>query len=215
MADFDSFFKRLKGDGRVASQKELASVLGIDNSAVSQAKRRNSVPINWIRKISEQFELNPEWLESGVGKKDLNGGKAGGTEFDIVPKVKARLSAGGGSFEVEPDIEGYYSFQRQWLLQKGNPRKMVLMDVSGNSMEPEIRDGDTALIDLSRTEILAGAIYAIGVDDTVMVKRVEKLPDKLVLISDNKRYDPVYLQGNEIISVRILGKVIWICRELK
>jgi phage repressor protein C with HTH and peptisase S24 domain len=215
MTDFISFFNRLREDGLVNSQKELASALGIDNSAVSQAKRRNSIPLSWIAKLSQEFELNPEWLETGTGKKHLNGGKAVETEFAVVPKVQARLSAGSGSFEVEQNVEGYYSFQRQWLSRKGNPRNMVLMDVSGNSMEPEIRDGDTVLIDLSRTEILAGAIYAIGVDDTVMVKRIEKLPDKLVLISENQHYDPVYLQGDDIKNVRILGKVIWICRELK
>ncbi len=137
------------------------------------------------------------------------------TKFELIPKVKARLSAGGGSFETEPDIKGYYSFQKEWLIKKGNPQTMVLMDVFGNSMEPELRDGDTVLIDQSKSDILAGAIYAIGIEDTVVVKRVEKLPDKLVLISENKRYDPVYLQGDEIDSVRVLGKIIWICREIK
>ena len=91
---------------------------------------------------------------------------------------------------------------------------MVLMDIFGNSMEPELRDGDNVLIDKSKKEILAGAIYAIGVDDTVMVKRVEKLPYKLVLLSENKDYSTIFLQGDEIKNVRILGKVIWICREL-
>jgi phage repressor protein C with HTH and peptisase S24 domain len=48
-----------------------------------------------------------------------------------------------------------------------------------------------------------------------MDKRVEKHPNKLVLLSDNKDYSPIYLQGGEIDSVRIIGKVIWICRELR
>ena len=91
---------------------------------------------------------------------------------------------------------------------------MVLMDIFGNSMEPELKDGDTVLVDQSQKEILAGAIYAIGIDDTVMVKRIEKLPDKLVLISENGHYAPTHLHGEEINNVRILGKVIWLCREI-
>jgi phage repressor protein C with HTH and peptisase S24 domain len=82
-------------------------------------------------------------------------------------------------------------------------------------MEPEMKDGDTILIDESQKDVLAGAIYAVGIDDTIMVKRLEKHPNKLVLLSDNKDYSPIYLQGSEIHSVRIIGKVIWICRELK
>lgn len=213
--NFNSFFERLSVEGLITSQKKLATILGIDSSAISKAKKRNSVPHSWITKLAKQFNLNPEWMESGTGKIHLNSPEQIETEFSVIPKVKARLSAGGGSFETESDIEGYYSFQKEWLLKKGNPLKMVLMDIFGNSMEPELRDGDTVLIDQSKNEILAGAMYAIGVDDTVRVKRVEKLPDKLVLISENNRYGPEYIKGDEINNVRILGKVIWICREIK
>ncbi len=121
----------------------------------------------------------------------------------------------GGSFEVGSEVEGYYAFRKDWLTTKGNRNNMVLMDIFGNSMEPEMKDGDTILIDESQKDILAGAIYAVGIDDTIMVKRVEKHPNKLVLLSDNKDYSPIYLQGNEINSVRIIGKVIWISRELR
>lgn len=212
---FNSFFKRLSKEGGITSQKELAFILGVDGSAISQAKKRDSVPRGWVTRLSQKFGLNPEWMETGTGKKRMGYVDDSETKFELIPKVKARLSAGGGSFETEPDIEGYYSFRKDWLIKKGNPKTMVLMDVFGNSMEPELRDGDTVLIDQSKSDILAGAIYAIGIEDTVVVKRVEKLPEKLVLISENKRYDPVYLQGDEIDSVRILGKIIWICREIK
>jgi len=61
---------------------------------------------------------------------------------------------------------------------------------------------------------LAGAIYAAGLEDTIMVKRVEKRPNKLVLISENSNYQDIVFEGEEMNSVRIIGKVIWICREL-
>ena len=89
------------------------------------------------------------------------------------------------------------------------------MDVSGNSMEPELKDGDMVLIDRSRTEMPAGAIYAVGVDEAIMVKRIEKQPNALVLHSDNPRYAPVFLRGDEAAGVRIIGRVIWTCREYR
>ncbi|MBW2366771.1 MAG: S24 family peptidase, partial [Deltaproteobacteria bacterium] len=64
-------------------------------------------------------------------------------------------------------------------------------------------------------EILAGAIYAVGVEDTILVKRVEKHPNAMVLLSDNKDYAPIYLKSEDIDSIRIIGKVIWSCREFK
>ena len=92
---------------------------------------------------------------------------------------------------------------------------MVAMEVFGHSMEPVISEGDTVLIDQSNTRIIAGAIYAVGVEDTILVKRLEKHPDKLVLSSDNKAYEPIFLSLDDMDKVRILGKVIWSCREYR
>ncbi len=189
-------------------------MLDVKGSAISQAKRRKVIPQAWVSKISEKMNLSPKWIKTGNGDKYFDKICDDNHTFEIVPKVKARLSAGDGSFDVDQKISEYYSFQKIWLRKKGNPKDMVLMDISGNSMEPELKDGDTVLVDRSKNEILAGAIYAVGVEDTVLIKRVEKLPDKLVLISDNEKYSPIYITGDDINRVRVLGKVIWICREI-
>jgi phage repressor protein C with HTH and peptisase S24 domain len=165
--------------------------------------------------LYRKFGLNPDWLERGLGQTYLGESAPFGAQFRSVPKVKARLCAGDGSFEVASDIEGYYSFRRSWLSKKGAPDKMVLMDIFGNSMEPELKDGDTVLIDRSQTDILAGALYAVGIDDTIMVKRLERHPNRLVLLSDNQNYAPIYLGHDAISNVRIIGKVIWVCREFR
>ena len=213
--NFHSFYQRLSNEGIITSQMELASLLGVKGSAISQAKKRNVIPRTWITEISEKLNLTPKWIKTGIGEKYFDKLYDNNHDFEIVPKVKARLSAGDGSFDVDQKIDEYYSFQKIWLRKKGNPKNMVLMDIVGNSMEPELKDGDTVLVDRSKNEILAGAIYAVGVEDTVLIKRVEKLPDKLVLISDNQKYSPTYISGDDINRVRVLGKVLWICREIK
>jgi phage repressor protein C with HTH and peptisase S24 domain len=212
---FESFLQRVFQATGVTSQTELASVLKINRSAITQARKKNSIPDKWILQLYKTYGLNPDWVETGTGQTFIKKSASSDSIFKNIPKVRARLSAGGGSFEVGSEIEGYYAFRKDWLTTKGNRNKMVLMDIFGNSMEPEMKDGDTILIDESQKDILAGAIYAVGIDDTIMVKRVEKHPNKLVLLSDNKDYSPIYLKGNELNSVRIIGKVIWICRELR
>ena len=211
---FDDFIKRVFEATGINSQNELAEALGINRSAITQARKKKAVPDKWILGLYRKFGLNPDWLENGIGSIFLKGGRDDGEGFTYIPKVQARLCAGGGSFEVDSGVEGYYSFRQAWLAGRGNADKMVLIDVFGNSMEPELRDGDTVLIDQSRTDIIAGAVYAVGIDDTIMVKRVEKHPNRLVLLSDNTRYAPILLEKEEIDSVRVIGKVIWACREL-
>ena len=210
---FESFLKRVFEATGITSQTELASALNINRSAITQARKKDSIPDKWILQLYRSFGLDPDWVEAGIGQKFQKEPDSDSIYKDI-PKVKARLSAGGGSFEVGSEIEGYYAFRKDWLGTKGTINKMVLMDICGNSMEPAMKDGDTILIDESQKDVLAGAIYAVGVDDTIMVKRLEKHPNKLVLLSDNKDYSPVYIHGSEINSVRIIGKGIWICREL-
>jgi len=214
LSKFEIFFQRICKATPITSQSCLANHLGVSRSAITQAKRNDSIPKKWISELSQEFDLNPAWLEKGSDPQTLSQIDELHNQFQKIRKVKARLSAGGGSFEVDSEIEGLYSFRSDWLSKKGNPKNMVLMDIFGNSMEPELKDGDTVLIDMAQKAILAGAIYAVGLDDTILVKRLEKRPDKLVLFSDNKDYDPIYLERIEMSNVRIIGKVIWICREL-
>lgn len=212
---FDSFLQRAFEATGAGSQNELASILRINRSAITQARNKDSIPAKWLLKLYRQYGLNPDWLEAGEGRTFLKQADAVESEFKNIPKVKARLCAGGGSFEVGSEIEGYYAFRKEWLGSKGSSDKMVLMDIFGNSMQPELRDGDTVLVDESQKNILSGAMYAVGVEDTIMVKRVEKHPNRLALLSDNRDYSPIYLQFEELASIRIIGKVIWVCREFR
>lgn len=210
---FDSFMKRLREATTITSQANLAKALSISRAAITQAKKNDSIPIKWIAELSQIDNVNPDWLEKGTGPKTLSKYKYNEI-FVQVPKVTALLSAGGGSFETETEIEEFYSFRKDWLGRKGRSKDMVLMDIIGNSMEPELKDGDTVLIDQSQKTVLAGAIYAVGFADTIVVKRLEKRPKELILISENERYPIIRFRDEEMNSIRIIGKVIWVCREM-
>lgn len=212
---FESFLQRVFDATGMNSQNDLANALRINRSAITQARNKNSIPDKWLVQLYRLYNLNPNWMETGAGPTFLNKPDETEPSFIEIPKVKARLCAGSGSFEVGSEIEGFYSFQREWLSQKGSWNQMVLMDIFGNSMAPELKDGDTVLVDEAQKGVLAGALFAVGVDDTIMVKRVEKHPNKLVLMSDNKDYAPIYLHNEEMDTIRIIGKVIWVCREFR
>jgi len=214
-SDFNTIIDRVFEATGIDSQTELARVLKINRSAVTQARKKGCVPDRWLLQLYRKFGLNPEWVESGAGRTFLRtAAKDPVRQFGKIPKVTARLCAGDGSFETGADVQSYHAFQTDWLRSKGKPESMVLFDIFGNSMEPEIKNGDTVLIDQSQQAILAGALYAVGIEDTIMVKRIEKRPNKLVLLSNHKDYLPVMLTREEASAVRIIGKVIWICREI-
>ncbi|MCK5836959.1 MAG: helix-turn-helix transcriptional regulator [Desulfobacula sp.] len=211
----DALMKRILDVTGIRSQSELAKELEIDRSGITHARNKNKLPDKWIVKLYRKFGFNPQWIETGIGNVFLRTHSDDDVEFKYIPRVVARLSAGTGSFECDENVKDYLSFQTKWLAAKGSANNMVAMEVFGQSMEPVIREGDTVLIDQSQKNILAGAIYAVGVEDTILVKRLEKHPNKLVLCSDNKDYDPIYLEREDADKIRIIGKVIWSCREYR
>jgi len=197
MADnFNTFFVRASSALGFTTLSELAAILNVNRSSITQARKKDSVPANWLLALFRNHGLNPDWLAGGSGSPWLKQGDGFESDFFPVPKVRARLCAGAGSFEVEDQMEASHSFQTAWLQKKGIKERMVL-------------------IDQSQTDIFAGTVYAVGVEDTIMVKRIEKHPRKLVLLSDNKEYAPIFLSDDEMDRVRIIGKVLWICRELR
>jgi phage repressor protein C with HTH and peptisase S24 domain len=212
---FDTFFERVAQSTGLQTLSDLADLLGVNRSAVTQARKKDSIPATWLLHLYRQKGLNPDWLEGGPGPDIVGPDPQGDQRYRAVPKVKARLCAGGGSFEVASEIEGFYSFEKGWLQRKGDADQMVLMDVFGRSMKPEIKEGDTVLVDQSQKDVIAGAVYAVGIDDTIMIKRLEKHPRKLVLLSDNTAFAPIFLSEEEMDTIRIIGKIVWICRELR
>ncbi len=131
--------------------------------------------------------------------------------------VKAVLSAGSGSLETNGEYEREYAFRRDFIQRKGSPKNMVLMRVHGDSMQPEIQDNDVVLLDQSKRDIFPGHIYAVGFDDSIYLKRIDRIPGKVILKSVNPEYPPVELvvQEQTAEQFRVIGQVLWVGREYR
>lgn len=218
------------------TQEELSNATGISQNAIcnyEKGKRRPNAPR--LQSICDALGISPTWLLTGEGPKELREGEEkkrliplpqvsesygfvedeDGSDMISVPLVKARLSAGQGSFEVEGEVEGYCAFSSAFLRRKGNPSSMVVMKVQGDSMQPEIMDGDAVLIDQSKKEVRLGRIYAVGFEDAIYLKRIDKEPGKIILKSVNPEYRPIVIELGEqtFDSFRVIGQILWVGRE--
>jgi phage repressor protein C with HTH and peptisase S24 domain len=73
-------------------------------------------------------------------------------------------------------------------------------------MDPTLRDGDEILVDRTPRPRRDG-IHVVRVDGALLVKRLELgRPGLIVLISDNRAYDPIELPPGE---VEVIGRVVW------
>ena len=62
--DFQEVFGRLQSFD-ITTQQDLASILGINQSAIADAKKRGSFPRKWAEKLGEKFNKPIDFLLSG------------------------------------------------------------------------------------------------------------------------------------------------------
>ena len=132
-------------------------------------------------------------------------------DFDFVPHVKAKLGA-GYSLETSGDVDGYLAFRKDFLAKIGPPSKLVLFDVMGDSMEPTVWDKDMVLISTADKELVSGQLFAVRIGDEISIKRLERLPGKVLVRSDNPRHHSFEVAPDEG-EFAIIGRVKWSCRK--
>ena len=72
MTFFQEVYDRIRCATNARTQTELAAVLEIRQSSISDAKRRNSIPSDWYMKLFEKFGLNPDWIKIALPQSYVN-----------------------------------------------------------------------------------------------------------------------------------------------
>jgi phage repressor protein C with HTH and peptisase S24 domain len=201
-----------------------AGAVGISNGYFSELLKGKKEGAEKVRRaIAAYFELNYEDFLA-LGRRLINGEEATvpasapvqrptpaeDPDYTTVFKAQSRLSAGGGNFVIKDGVESKDFFRTAWLSSVCSPGNALLFDVDGASMYPTISHLDTVLIDTSRREFEDDHIFAIGIGDRVLLKRLRLTVDgKIAIVSDNEdklRYPTEERRPEE---VRILGLAVW------
>lgn len=233
----ENFGERIrKAAELIGGQLELSRRTGISSTSINKYVLGESDPSrSRLVAIAKATGVNVGWLAAGEGSMEreaayiyMGEGETAGrgegwvepppgsdpAEFDLVPMVETRLCAGNGSFVLSENVEGYYAFRKSWVRSVAtSARDLVLMRVDGDSMNPTIRSGDTVMIDASRRTIIEGQVFALRVDDTIMIKRLSYRPGGRVLVgSDNRQeFDPYEV---DLADLHVLGQIIFFSRVL-
>lgn len=72
-------------------------------------------------------------------------------------------------------------------------------------MAPAIRDGDSILVDESRTKAVDGRVFAVRTVDGPLVKRLRKRSGGWWIVSDNQEHTSRPISPED----RLLGLVVW------
>ncbi|MEM8827003.1 MAG: S24 family peptidase, partial [Pseudomonadota bacterium] len=142
------------------------------------------------------------------------------TDYMLVPYYSAiGASAGAGALSDEEEAaESALAFQVRWVkeITGSDPNLLSVINVQGDSMLPTLGDGDPILVDRGDgAERLRDGIYVMRSDDALIVKRVVRNPvaNRIRIVSDNALYPDIGDCGPA--DVDIIGRVVWVGRQLK
>ena len=200
------------------TQKALGEAVGVSQAAIQKIETGRAAQTTKLLDIANALRVRPEWLSSGTGamsadrESDKNPSRTNQDVFRV-DILDLAVSAGPGIVnqefvEILRSVE-YEPAEARHMFDGRKAENIRIINVRGDSMSGTIEPGDLLFVDINVKSFDGDGIYAFLYDDTAHVKRLQKMKDKLLVISDNKSYaawDPI--EKDEMNRVFVFGKVI-------
>lgn len=210
---FTEIYERIKLAANCRTQVELAELLNIRQSSISDAKRRDSVPGDWYMKLFERFGLNPDWLKYGVGPLYLRTDK-GYCPQEAPPDLARTVACHGDDFPRSTVVD-VYDMAGVYTDEAPRPSLQVLR-LRGQAMEPLLREGAYIGVDMEDLAPVSGRTYALFAPlEGVVVRQVflDGPQQGYVLRAQSPDYPETFLDA-ALLQRRMLGRVVWTFQEV-
>lgn len=121
-------------------------------------------------------------------------------------RVAGAVRCGPGGLAIEEDL----GYERADV---PSPKDYIYLRATGDSMAPQICEGDLALVHL-QPDVESGELAVVVIDgEEGMLKRVIKREGALILQSFNASVEPRIVVGEALNDVMIVGKVVQTVRK--
>ena len=138
-------------------------------------------------------------------------------DFICPPRAQARAERNSESLKTDNDAQKLLSFNPRWMAEKGDQESMKMLTVTGSAMAPRIEDGNHVLVDESQKDFFEGRIYAVRIDEEILIRRVAREPGRILLLSDNHELSPgpiVLENSNPAHDWSVIGRVVFVAKDL-
>ena len=192
------------------TQAEFAKLLGISNTTADIERGRTKLSGKVVAELLRQFKVNPLWLFGENESKHLET-----SHTNVIPKVVTVDSADQDNMVLvnAKAAAGYpQNIQDTSWYQQLPAFDMPIPEfrnatyrgfqVEGDSMLPNLHPGEWVLARAIEhiDHISANKMYVIVLQDSVMVKKIEKRPNSnnITLVSLNETYPPYDIKPFQI-----------------
>lgn len=206
------------------SQAEIARALGTSRSNISlRIKNKSQLTLSEARKIVTNLQINGahDILNKILAAKDRL------IKDDIIMPAeieeKEELvdmayyedvygSCGLGSF-VFSESKQIIQVPKKIVLDYSGFKKYSVINASGDSMQPQIKDKDRLIVEhWNGEQITDNRVYIFRFKDQIFIKRLVLNLDQIVVKSDNKEYQTRYIEAPQADDFQIIGKIVGLMR---
>lgn len=203
----------------------LERIIGASKGVLSRAINNGTdIQSKWLQVVVENYpQYSADWLLSGKGNM-LKSPSSPSTPIDErstepahhVPEGNHEgipllpISAMAGAFTDDISVMEYECERYVVPVFKGAD---FLIPVKGSSMYPKYSSGDIVAcqrVPMSDLFFQWNKVYVIDTNQGALIKRIKpgSTPDKVLIVSDNEKYDPFELPISAIHAVALVIGVI-------
>jgi hypothetical protein len=189
--------------------KDVSSALGITSETFRKQKSRKSIPYLEIMQFLAKRNISINWFFFSQLLESL----IESTSNYIILKYQRSITAtaGGGGINYEVDTVPLV-IDKQLLDHINSSYKYTeMLQVFGESMEPDIKEGSLVFVDKSKTELNNKDIYVVNTQDGLFIKMLSIYDNSVTLISNNKVYHNITYDRTEI---DVIGRVCGVLIEV-
>lgn len=211
--DYEGFSQRAREAMSPEKLTAFANRLGLPQATVSKifsAGGSAGPRLDIVARIAEGLSVSIDWLVFGRGDGPS------GDSIVRIPRYDVQLAAGAGAWNegkrlIEDVSLPMTIFEQQFARRTANG--LAFLTARGDSMEPTISDRGLILVDQSINEPF-DAVFAFVLGGEARVKRLRRMTDGLMLISDNADYPPEQVKGGELKKLQIIGQVLGVLQRI-
>lgn len=188
------------------SQEQLAKLVGYtDRSSIAKIEKGNvDLSQSKILEFAKALKTTPSELMGWSDEEDY-------LKIDNiipVPKMESLPIIGtiacGEPILANENIDGYFNVEKSLKAD-------FCLRCKGDSMiNARIYDGDLVFIK-KQPDVEDGEIAAVLIDNEATLKRVYKVPGRIILRAENPTFKPIELKENDMKDIRIIGKAVGFC----
>ena len=158
-----------------------------------------------LEQIADYFNVDMDYL---LGKSDIvSKARWGFPASNIIPMPEMRKIPLLGSIACGAPILAEEHIEGEVDIPNHVHADFALICKGDSMINARLFDGEIVYI-RQQEMVESGEIAAVLIDTEATLKRVKLLSDRIILSPENPLYDPLVFRGEEMNTVRILGKAV-------